>query len=74
VNAARVNGYSVDEGDYIAGVTILAAPVLDGGGRMTHAVVAVGLREQFERSGAAGLAQELRAAAAALSERLHGGG
>lgn len=72
VEAARLNGYSVDEGNYIAGVTILAAPVLDGQGLMTHAAVAVGLREQFERSGPSNLIEELRSTARTLSERLHG--
>jgi len=70
VEAARANGYSVDEGNYIAGVTVLAAPVLDRQGTMTHGVVAVGLREQFERGGGAALAAELRSAAAAVSEQL----
>jgi DNA-binding IclR family transcriptional regulator len=72
VEAARVNGYSLDDGNYIAGVSIVAAPVLDAAGAMSHALVAVGLREQVARAGVEALAGELRRAAATLSERLSG--
>ena len=70
VEEARRNGYALDDGAYIAGVGILAAPALDGDGRMSHALVAVGLREQLARAGIAALGGELRDAAARLSERL----
>ena len=72
VEAARADGYSVDDGNYIAGVAILAAPVLDQQGLMSHALVAVGLREQIARADAAALGAELKAAAALVGERLSG--
>lgn len=72
VEAARADGYSIDRGNYIAGVAVLAAPVLDATGLMTHAVVAVGLREQVERAGADALVADLRRAGGELSERLGG--
>ena len=72
VEAARANGWSLDDGNYIGGVSILAAPVLDAEGLMTHALVAAGLRGQIARAGAAALAGELRDAAAAVSGRLSG--
>jgi DNA-binding IclR family transcriptional regulator len=72
VAAARAQGWSLDDGNYIAGVSILAAPVQDAAGLMTHALVAAGLREQIARSGAETLGAELRAAAEALSVRLSG--
>lgn len=65
VEAARAAGYSVDRGNYIAGVTIFAAPVLDARGLMSHAVVALGVSEQIGAGDA--LVAELRAAARALS-------
>lgn len=65
VAQAKANGYSVDRGNYIAGVTIFAAPVLDGRGLMSHAVVALGVSEQIGAADA--LVGELRAAARALS-------
>jgi DNA-binding IclR family transcriptional regulator len=66
--AAR-DGYSVDEGNYIAGVTIIAVPVKNGEGRMTYGVVAVGLAEQVRRAGAATVAKRLRSIAQAVSHR-----
>jgi len=60
IEQARRNGYSVDAGNYIRGVTIVAAPVLDRGGLMSHAVVGVGVGEQMEPLGVTALAEELR--------------
>jgi DNA-binding IclR family transcriptional regulator len=39
----RAQGYAVDDGNYIAGVTVLAAPVWEARGRPSHALVAIGL-------------------------------
>ncbi|WP_372623152.1 IclR family transcriptional regulator [Falsiroseomonas sp.] len=65
-------GYAVDEGRYIAGVTVIAAPVMPRG-RVSHALVMVGVSEQLRRTGLATLGEELRAEAAALSRRLEDG-
>ncbi|MFI4986557.1 MAG: IclR family transcriptional regulator [Alphaproteobacteria bacterium] len=67
VAAARRNGYSVDEGNYMSGITVMAAPVLGRGGRMTHGVVAVGVSEQIRRHGTAKLGEALKAIAARVS-------
>jgi DNA-binding IclR family transcriptional regulator len=69
IEATRRAGYAVDEGSYIAGVTIIAAPVTPRG-RMSHGLVALGVSEQLRRIGHATLAEEMRAEAAALSRRL----
>lgn len=69
VAACRLAGYAVDEGRYIAGVTIVAAPVL-AHGRMTHALVAVGVSDQVRRIGLAALGEELKRNADELSRRL----
>jgi DNA-binding IclR family transcriptional regulator len=73
VAATRVLGYAVDEGRYMAGVTIVAAPVFTAGAA-THALVIVGVSEQLRRVGYETLGESLRAEAAALSERLKGAG
>lgn len=70
VEQARQLGYGVDDGSYIRGITILAAPVFSISGRMTHALAVVALRDQaqadrFEQIGAA-----MREAARSISERL----
>lgn len=69
VEATRVQGFAVDEGRYIAGVTIIAAPVLRRA-RVSHALVVVGVSEQLRRVGHAALGEELRGRAAALSGQL----
>lgn len=69
VEATRVAGYAVDDGRYIAGVTILAAPVMPRG-RVSHALVIVGLSEQLRRAGLEAIGEALRGEAEALSRRL----
>lgn len=72
IEATRSAGYAVDEGAYIAGVTIVAAPVMRRG-RVSHALVTVGVSEQVRRIGVTALGEELRARAAELSQRLETG-
>lgn len=69
VAATRRNGYSVDAGNYIRGITVVAVPVLDGAGLMSHAVVALGVSEQIAAIGAAVLAKDLREIADAVGGR-----
>jgi DNA-binding IclR family transcriptional regulator len=71
LEATRRADYAVDEGRYIAGVTIIAAPVIPRG-RVSHALIVVGVGEQLRRIGHAVLGEELRARAAELSRRLDG--
>jgi DNA-binding IclR family transcriptional regulator len=71
IAATASAGYAVDEGRYIAGVTVIAAPVMRGGG-VSHALVMVGVSEQLRRIGLSGIGEELRAEAAALALRLAG--
>lgn len=69
VEATRRAGYAVDDGRYIAGVSILAAPVMPRG-RVSHALVIVGLSEQLRRVGLETIGEALRGEAEALSRRL----
>jgi DNA-binding IclR family transcriptional regulator len=59
VEATRAKGYAVDEGNYIRGVTIIAAPVRPSGGSVSHVVVVVGSRA-VRQTGVDTLARELR--------------
>ena len=45
VEAARRDGYAIDRGAYIAGVTIVAAPAFDRNGEVVRSLVAIGLSE-----------------------------
>jgi DNA-binding IclR family transcriptional regulator len=71
VQATRESGYAVDEGRYITGVTIIAAPVMPRG-RVSHALVVVGVSEQLRRIGLTTIGAELREHAIELSRRLEG--
>jgi DNA-binding IclR family transcriptional regulator len=43
VAETRQQGFGVDEGNYISGVTVLAAPIWKNAGRPSHALVAIGV-------------------------------
>jgi len=70
VDTARRKGYSIDRGNYIDGVTVLAVPVINRHGRLTHALVAAALSTQLNASKAQTLAKELQNEARALSQLL----
>lgn len=72
VAAARANGFAVDEGNYIAGVTVVSAPVWRTPGKPSHALVATGLSSAMRRRGLAELAEALVAGARTLSDQLSG--
>lgn len=77
VAETRTQGFGIDEGNYIAGVTVLAAPVWKGptvgkGGRPSHALVAIGIGAALRRNGLAELEQALVAAAQSLTGQLGG--
>lgn len=72
VAETRARGWAIDEGNYIAGVTVLAAPVWKAPGTPGHALVAVGLASSVRRVGAGQVAAALTAGARALSEQMTG--
>jgi DNA-binding IclR family transcriptional regulator len=69
VEDTRRKGYAVDPGNYICGVTIVGAPVMNRG-RVSHIIVGIGLTEQFKPSSLARLGKDLVAAARDASQRL----
>lgn len=71
VKETKASGYAVDEGRYITGVTIIAAPVMSQS-RVSHAIAMVGVSEQLRRPGLATIGQALRARAADLTKGLEG--
>ncbi len=66
----RAQGFAVDEGHYISGVTVVAAPVWKTRDRLSHALVAIGIGSALRRAGLPGLQQALLADARALSRQL----
>ncbi len=63
VEAVSRKGYSVDKGNYIQGVTVLAVPVLDATSRMTRSIVSIGLTQQIDSATMAELGEDMRLAA-----------
>lgn len=77
VAQTREQGFGIDEGNYIAGVTVIAAPVWKGpaggkAGRPSHALVAIGIGAALKRNGLAQLEHALVAAAQSLTAQLGG--
>lgn len=70
VEAVRRRGYSVDRGNYISGIALIAVPVLDDKGRLTHSLVAGGVADQLGGTKTQALAKELQAEADALSQQI----
>lgn len=66
VEQVRELGYSIDRSNYIPGVVIVAAPILDND-RLTHTLVAVGVSEQLDDSTCIAIAKELKKQADLLS-------
>jgi len=72
VEATWRTGIGIDAGNYIRGVTILAAPVLGIDGHMTHGVVAVGLTEQMRHAGVDAVGAALKASTERLTAQIGG--
>ncbi|MBI5257435.1 MAG: IclR family transcriptional regulator [Burkholderiales bacterium] len=70
VDAVRKKGYSIDRGNYIHGVVVIAVPVFDGQGRLAHSLVAAGVADQMGGTRSQALAKDLLAEAQALSQLL----
>ena len=72
VRAARTNGYALDDGNYISGIKVLAAPVWTTSGVPSHAIVALGIASALKAPDAKRLGKALDAAARTLSRQLGG--
>jgi DNA-binding IclR family transcriptional regulator len=72
VAQTRAQGFAIDEGNYISGVTVLAAPVWRTRAKLSHALVAIGIGSALKRSGLPALEEALVAAARTLSNQLSG--
>jgi len=72
VAESRRSGLGVDDGNYISGVTVLAAPVWKGRGRPSHALVAIGIGSALKRGGLPEIEGALLAAARTLTLQLGG--
>jgi DNA-binding IclR family transcriptional regulator len=72
VSQTRIQGFAVDAGNYISGVTVVAAPVWKTRVKLSHALVAIGIGSALKRTGLPALQEALLAAAQTLSNQLCG--
>lgn len=70
VAQVRERGYAVDNGNYINGIYIVAAPILGVEGEFRHAIVAVCIKEGWGEDELRELAETVRASAAQIAEGL----
>lgn len=72
VEETRACGFGIDRGNYIAGVTVVAAPVLARNGGVSHALISLGIASVIDRVGADILGKRLLQAAQAIADNLPG--
>jgi len=72
VRQTREQGYAVDMGNYISGVTVVAAPVWKSRDNLSHALVVLGIGSALQRSGLSELQRSLVSEGEKLSSRLSG--
>jgi DNA-binding IclR family transcriptional regulator len=71
VARTRAQGFAVDEGNYMSGLTVVGAPVWTRG-KLSHALVTVGLGGALKRNNLSKLQKTLVSAARALTAQLQG--
>jgi DNA-binding IclR family transcriptional regulator len=72
VEKTRVEGFAIDPGNYISGVTVVAAPVWKSRELLSHALVAVGIGKALRRATLPALQDALMCAAQTLTNQLCG--
>jgi DNA-binding IclR family transcriptional regulator len=72
VRQTREQGFALDTGNYISGVTVLAAPVWKARAQLSHALVAIGIGNSLRRGGMDALQDALLSAAQTVSSQLCG--
>jgi DNA-binding IclR family transcriptional regulator len=72
VEQTRAQGFAVDAGNYISGVTVVAAPVWKTREKLSHALVAIGIGSALRGDALPELGGALLSAAQSLSSQLCG--
>ncbi len=72
IEETRQKGFAIDVGNYISGITVLAAPVWKAEGKPSHALVTVGVTGVINRIGAEILGQAMVKGARQVSGPLGG--
>ena len=59
IDDVRTNGYAVDRGNYISGVTVIAVPFVNQQGRMLHGIVFIDISERIDATGMTAIVNEM---------------
>ncbi len=70
VAQTRELGYGIDNGNYISGITVIAAPIAKSASRPGHALVAVGISSSVKRMGEQALGEALLGGAQSISAQM----
>lgn len=70
VELTRLRGWALDRDNFMAGITVVAVPVLSSGGRLVHTLVAVGLTSQLGAPRVEKMAHAMQREAAELAALL----
>lgn len=70
VDTVRRKGFSIDRGNYIDGVALVAVPVFDARGRLSHSLVGAALANHMSAARALDLAKRMQAEAQSLSQMM----
>jgi len=73
VEFVRANGYAVDNGRYVRGITTVSSPILDESGGPIMAMSAVGISAQFTESSIRTLGEDLRGRCEEATQSISGG-
>ncbi len=73
IETTRRDGYNIDDRNYFEGMTLVAAPVLNARGSITHTLAAVGISTRLTHARALALAHDMRAASQQLTAELASG-
>ncbi len=70
IESARKQGFSIDRGGYIDGVTLVAVPIFDQSRRLTHTIVCAGVSKQLQGARASALVHDMQSEARMLEAQL----
>lgn len=71
VEQARSRGWSVDRNNFMSGLTVVAVPVFETNGKLTHTLVAAGLSSQMTAAEVSDLADTMQSEAESTSDQLY---
>ena len=70
VDQARVRGWAIDRDNFVVGLTVIAVPLIDRTGRLTHTLVSAGLSSHLTTSVVPRVVADMRREAQALMDLL----